>query len=205
MIFKPEATFDVLFIVSRLKAPLNGVTAPEIHLFAYLACILSLYGERPVDDWAYTFAGTASGSPFSPAISDAIETLERSGFIQQSDDVFTLTTLGTNEYELLRTLSQNAWREAYLTGACDSVLALPVGVLRDALSREPALERAAQLERTRQLLEDADLKSLYDQFDVLSEAIGVKITELMVPAVAWLSYLSQVPRQNSQKMSLQGA
>ncbi|MBK7829706.1 hypothetical protein [Nannocystis sp.] len=195
MIFSTEAVYDTLSLVSHLTEPLEGVRQPEVHLFAYLACVLSLYDGKPVADWGYLFAGTANGSPLSPALDASIEQLEASGMLSVTDDLLTLSEIGKQEYGIQQGLSQNAWREAYLTGACDSVLALPVGVLRDALSRESALDRAAQLATTRALLEDSDLQTLYDQFGALSEAIGVQVKELMIPAVTWLSYLSRLPRR----------
>lgn len=201
MTINSDAIFDTLSIVFRLREPLSGVTAPEVHLFSYLACILSLYDGKPVDDWGYLFAGTANGSPYSYAISEVIEQMLDSGFLQTSDEMLSLSDAGRQEYDIQQTLAQNTWREIYLTGACDSVLAVPVGLLRDALSREAALDRAAQLERTRPLLEDVDLETLYDQFGALSEAIGVQVRELMVPAVAWLSYLSRLPRSEASAAS----
>lgn len=197
MIFSTEAVYDTLSLVAHLTEPLEGVRQPEVHLFAYLACVLSLYDGKPVADWGYLFAGTANGSPISHALNTAIEQLEASGMISVTEEVLVLSENGKQEYEIQQSLSQNAWREAYITGACDSILALPVGVLRDALSREPALDRAAQLATTRALLEDSDLQNLYDQFGALSEAIGVEVKELMIPAVTWLSYLSRLPRREA--------
>ncbi len=188
----PDAAFDVLAITRYVEGILGNVAYGEFHLFAYLACLLSLYRRRPVTDWGYEFAGTREGSPFSHQIAEAVETLERSGLLTQEDRLFRSTDEGAAELEGWRTLGRNRSREEFLSGACSSALALPVGLLRTAMGREPSLSRAADVEGTRPLLERRELETLYAQFEVLSRAIGVEVEELSVPAVIWLTYLAQI-------------
>lgn len=187
----PEAAFDVLAIVAGLTPPFSEVLFSEVHLFAYLSCLLSLYDGQPVADWGYSFAGTREGSPYAHPLSDSIQSLYGSGFLIGDERLIQISEAGRQEYEFLCTLSQNIRRTEYVAGACASVLALPLGVVRAALSQEPALKRTAALAATRPLLESADQSVLYEQFEALSEAVGVDIHDLMVPAVAWLMYLSR--------------
>jgi hypothetical protein len=185
----PEATFDALSVVGHLELTLDRVLPSEVHLFAYLACLLSLYTGRPVSDWAYTFAGTAEGAPFSADLDDALSALRASGDLQGSTLGFELSERGRTEYDLLRDLSQNADREVFVAGACTSALALPVAVVRSAMFQEPALRKAASMQAARQLLEKVDLTVLYEQFGALSTALEGEVRDLIVPAVAWLTYL----------------
>ncbi|MCP4698062.1 MAG: hypothetical protein GY862_14590 [Gammaproteobacteria bacterium] len=46
----PYAYFDCLSISARLEKTLGSVFKGEIYLFAYLACLLSLYKKHPVSD-----------------------------------------------------------------------------------------------------------------------------------------------------------
>jgi hypothetical protein len=54
MQLNPDASFDSVFMASSLRRDTGTFAAAEIHLFAYLACILWLYRERSLADWGYT-------------------------------------------------------------------------------------------------------------------------------------------------------
>ena len=48
----PEATYDCLFVAHCLQVSNGSFASPEIHLFAYFACLLWLYERKAVADWA---------------------------------------------------------------------------------------------------------------------------------------------------------
>ena len=185
----PEATFDALAITASLRPTLGRVLPSEVHLFAYLSCLLSLYSGRPVVDWGYEFTSTAEGAPYSVSMDRAITLLRNSSDMESGPSGLSLSSTGVAEYELLRTISGNEAREKYVAGACSSVLAIPVGVVRAALGQEPALRRVSSLSSTRPLLQNVDLSVLYDQFEALSSALGPTVRDVMVPAVTWLTFL----------------
>ncbi len=62
----PYAAFDALQIIASLQSIYRNVAEAEVHLFAYLSCLLSLYSGQPVGDWGYDFAGTTTGSAVDP-------------------------------------------------------------------------------------------------------------------------------------------
>jgi hypothetical protein len=66
---------------------------------------------------------------------------------------------------------------------------MPVGSIREGLTNEPTLNRVNALGTTRQLLDGPGLEGIYQQFTVLSQAVGVDAQDLMVPAVVWITYL----------------
>lgn len=188
----PYASFDCLSVATRLERWTGSVTEGELHLFSYLACLLSLYRMRPVTDWGYQYVGTKLGAPYGPAIGEAIKDLIAAGLIDATDQVFRITSNGRQEYETLRTLVRNSQRDAYLEGACSSVLALPIGLVREAILQEPELSRSRRMPITRTLLEDGPgLNSLYEHFSTLSTYLGVDTDDLMVPSAIWLTYLAQ--------------
>lgn len=196
----PEATFDVLAIVAHLEPTVGRVLPSEVHLFSYLGCLLSLYSGNPVADWGYAFAGTVEGSPFSASVNEALGALRASSDLVGDGTGLALSAPGRNEYELLRTLGQNSHREEFLVGACSSVLALPVPVVRSALQQEPALRRVAAIAAPRPLLETVDLDGLYEQFKALASVIGAEVSDVMVPAVAWLTYLVHTAAKESKML-----
>jgi hypothetical protein len=188
-VINPYSAFDALAISVHMRPSLRSLAFGEMQLLSYLSCLLSLYRGQPVSDWGYRFTGTRDGSPFSPELSDALSALSISGSFKEELGLYELTDHGHSEYTLLRGLTQNSRREIYITGACSATLSLPIGLIRQALLQEPALKRTTTLGTARALLEGRDLEGIYQQFSVLSSAIGVELDELMIPAVSWLSWL----------------
>jgi hypothetical protein len=186
--------FDTLSIGVKLTDSLRSAGRSEIHLFAYLACLLALYETKPVTEWEYSFVGTQDGAPFSPDLNESIDALIRSGgLIPDSDatDFYATGAEGRTEYEALRGLDSLISRERYLEAACASLLSIPVGRVRMGLHREPSLSRVARGKPARQLLEGIAFDELYEQLKALSETLGDVVTDLLVPAVVWLSYLAK--------------
>lgn len=185
------AAFDCLYIGSHLEDALQNFAEAEIHLFSYLACLLSLYRQHPVSDWGYGFSGTRNGAPFAVELNNAIGALKSVGFVTSEGEYLKLSREGTAECAELSELSINAERIQCLEGACACLLTMPVGVVRDALSQEPMLKPSVRLNDARPLLAGPGLSLLYDQFSELSNAIGVQVSDLLIPATVWLTYLSR--------------
>lgn len=186
------ASFDSLSVCIKLEKVLKDVAVAELHLFTYLASLLSLYRKQPIADWGYQHTNTKVGAPYSHEVQTAIPQLVLSGFLSYTKDGFVVATIdGHEEYGFWVTLSQNRRRETFLEGACASVLALPVGIVRDAVLSEPELRSATAVDSTRTLLEGPGIELLYEQFAALNEAIGIEIESLMTPSVVWLTYLAR--------------
>ena len=187
----PYAAFDCLLICDSLEGLLGTIAIGELHLFSYLSCLLSLFEKRPAADWGYAFAGTQSGSPFSPEIESAVAYLKRDGLLTGDAEYVALTDQGRNLYRSIEPFSENKRRARFVEAACSSALAVPVGMVRYALSQEPVL-RAAATGSTRALEEGPGLQALYEQFGALATAIGFEAQDLMVPAVVWIKYLQHM-------------
>jgi hypothetical protein len=191
-VINPYSFFDSLSVVDRIGKVLGNATLLEVHLFTYLACLLALYRNEPVAEWGYSFVGTKMGAPYSREIETAVTCSVRNGFLNDSNSGFVLTERGMTEIQLLSDLSQNSLRQVYLEASCSTLLAFPVGIIREALFNEPGLKRTVMLSSTRPLLTGAPLELLYEQFSKLSQAVGVEIEDLMIPAVVWVAYLSRI-------------
>lgn len=189
----PYAVFDSLYITNRMQSLLGNVIRADVHLLAYLSCVLSLYKGNPVSSWGYQFAGTAQSTPYSPSIEHAIGALLEIGSFVEDNGYISVTWQGTDQYGELQWLGQNQRREPYLKGACSSILALPIDIVRRAINVEPELRGASNLASKRLLLDDSNpgFTLVYEQLDTLSRAIGVEVSNLMVPAVLWLTLLAQ--------------
>ena len=188
--FSQQSYFDALDVCRRLQETLGPVARAEVHLFAYLSCLLALYRSQPVSEWGYYFAVTPDGYPYSPDLDAALDILISSGDLQTDRDGYlAMSDYGAETLRELNTLGLFQPRTSFLEGACSSVLALPVGSIRDALSQEVGIRNALALSQSRRLPTDVGLNLLYAQFRALSEAIGVNVDDLLIPAVVWLTYL----------------
>ena len=191
----PYAAFDCLAVGVRLQRVLGDVAAGELHLFSYLACLLSLYRRRAVADWEYQFAATSAGGPFSAQVATAIEELRSVGLLRDEFPHLAVTEEGGVEYRCLSRLESNSTRDVFIEGACASILSLPVGAVRSAICQDPVFRTARDYGSSRLLLEGSALSSLYEQFSALSRAVGVGVKDLMVPAVVWITYLARLPEE----------
>ncbi len=185
-----SATADTLMIITRVQSVLRNATEGEVHLFAYLSCLLWLYRGNPVAEWGYDFSATPTGAPYSTAVGEATKLLRQHGRLYEDGESLRMTPAGNSLYDELKTLDHFKIRYPFIDGACSSLLGMPVGVVRDAVSKEPSLRRAGTVQRKRRLLQEPEMADLYEQFAALSEAVGVSMGDLMIPALVWLRYLS---------------
>lgn len=187
------AYFDTLSLSIRLQVALDQIAQLEIHLFSYLACLLSLYRGQSASEWQYDFAVTKQQPyPYSPDLDLAVRQLIRSGKLEEQDGYVTPDDSAKEDHEFLSKLSLYSSREEYLDGACSSLLVLPVGRIGSALNRDPDIQGAIALGQNRRLLTESGLDNLHRQFAALSTTLGVGVEDLMIPATVWLTYLSTV-------------
>ena len=191
----PSAYFDSLALCVRLQQRLTEPSEFEIHLFGYLSCLLWLYRGEPISAWGYSFTVTHQAFPFSAEMHDGIQMLQDSGMLLAQDQMyFHVTHHGQQEYDELRSLSVMHEHEPYLDGACSSLLTLPLGLVREALLREPGVGPAIALSQTRALFAEGDVDRIYEQFVALSTTIGVDVEDLMIPAIVWIRYLTEAQK-----------
>ena len=189
----PFAFFDCLAISTRLQDVLDAVAPAEVHLFAYLACLLSVYRGMPVARWGYSFAGTHNGSPFSPEVEMSKELLLRTGHATVTEfGYLQLTSSGCKEYELLASLTVNSQRIEYLVGACATVLTLPLGWIRAAITSDRQMRLAAELKTTRPLLTETAIDEFHEDFELLAAGLGADVPDLMIPAIVWLRSMKEI-------------
>ncbi|GGY34448.1 hypothetical protein [Streptomyces anulatus] len=185
----PEASFDALFVISRVSNEERLISALEIQVFVYLACLLGLYDKRPVSKWGYSFLSTPSAKLFSVDVINAIDFLAGKGLISSDGDTCRIAEAGKRELALWSDLSRFSDRIPYLDGATGASTAMPIATVQEGVSLEPHLSRVTKLNVSRDLLEDSGLVQVYAQFGALEKALGNPVPDYMVPAVVWLSFL----------------
>lgn len=184
-----EAKFDCLLIGSRLTR-LNGTFTPSgIHLFGYLACLLSIYKQYNASDWGYGFIGTELGAPFSMELSRAIEESLKLGYFHRSEQRLVATRFADDMLSDFLPLTFTKNRVECVGAACASTAGLSVGMVWHALSNEPDLSRAHTTPANRPLLENGAQHQLYSQFSTLRSALQNRGGDLRVPAMVWLTSL----------------
>lgn len=183
------AYFDCLSICDRLESAVGNADISEIHLFAYLSCLLSIYKQRPVSSWQYSFSVTRTGYPYSPELEEEFRTLVTRGCLDLKKRVVNITSTGRGEYEIMREFSINTERDRLVEAACSTALVMPVGMVRKAISVTPDIRQATELDRSTRLLDETAERDIYSEFEALRAVPGLNTTEIMLPAVVWLTYL----------------
>lgn len=190
----PSAYFDTLSLGNQIAELIGGVTRTEIHLFAYAACLLSIYEAQPAADWGYELVSTENGLPFSPDIDEAIDAGLNLGLLSMIDNLLVLTQDGKNELSELKQLEESGTRERYLSGATDSLLVFNPGNVREAFNHDPTIAFLRQGRRTDWLLTTPIVDRLYANFQQLKATLSYDAKDLTVPMVGWLKYLIQEAR-----------
>ncbi len=90
----PNAYYDCLAICVNLEKHLGNTSITEIHLFAYLSCMLSLFKENPVSMWGYSFSVTSTSHPYSADIDEEIINLINNDCLSRDNDHIKVTELG---------------------------------------------------------------------------------------------------------------
>jgi len=214
--WSPAATFDVLFQIAGLSRQADPSNI-ELHTFAYLACLMSIFRGRPASDWGYTFSAVPPTLPFSPAIESALADLIKGGFIEatvppgpknNTEVVLArhgITDRGRQELEIWRGLTMFSSRVAYLDAATKTAVFSSFPAVVNSLSYEPQLNAALLTDGPRMLLTSVTSAPLYEQFAALLEVLGSEHEELIVPASLYLNFLTQqAQEQLDQSLEVQG-
>lgn len=186
--FTPEAYFDCLAVLSNAPASVTPLSSRELHLFAYLACLLALFEGEPIADWGYEFALTSLGYPHSADFEAARGALVDAGMLAATEgDGFVASPRAMTELEALSSLSNLESRLRWLRAATDCALALPVGSIRYAVTARTDLVAATGSGHPRDLVTDLYVAQIHDERALIEAALGGESPDLLAPAVAWLS------------------
>lgn len=195
---RPGAGHDALYISGALSEFAGGAAAVELHLFAYLACLLSVYDGRPAEEWRYAFVATPAGAPFAEVLATETDRLRAAGMLLDEGPLLILSDDGRELLASLGELSSSRHRAPYLEAGCSTASILPLPTVAHAVAAEPGLQNALQAAAPRALLGDTELTLVDEQFGAVTEALTERAPDrgdLLVPAALWLTYLDATSRQ----------
>lgn len=184
-----NAHTDVVMLIGEAPRSVSPMSVPELHLYAYLGCLLALLEGVPVADWGYRFTVTREGIPFSADLETARDSAVQRGVIllQERKLIERGGERFDEDFKLYCELEQSARRRAWLRAAVQCALALPVGAIRDAVNRSPGVAEGLHEGRARVLFDYDDVESLYEEFETIRKMLGVKASLMLQPAILWLS------------------
>lgn len=189
-----SAGFDALSIARALELTVHGSTAAELHVFAYLACLLAYYEGRSPDEWAYDFSSTPAGSPYADVLAQETDRLRAAGrIIVDAAGVLALSSAGRSELKELRQLRSCSLRERFLEAACSVATLLPLPTVVDALAHDPQLQMALRHRSSRALMQPVGLALVDEQFSAIRLTLSQEVpsaSDLLIPTSVWLTYLS---------------
>ena len=129
----------------------------------------------------------SNGFPFSDTLNDAIVRHIQNGLFENKGEYFTISGRGTDEFNKFKDLSNFIKREELLNAACTTTILIPYAQTVRALLKEPNLKKQIELQNDGWL----DQMSFYPQFKEISEALGIKTQDLIMPAVTLINSLNQ--------------
>jgi hypothetical protein len=190
------AAFDALAVTAALERSAHGAAAAEVHMFAYLSCLIGIYNGDAPEQWRYDFMATPAGAPYAHVLEREVDSLRASGRLLDSGDLLVLSQVGSEELEELRSFPSLLARAPYVDAACATASLQPLPSIADALAQEPQLQEALGLHSSRELLTDSGLLLLDRQFRALRSALAERgsTSDLLVPAAVWMGYLAALAR-----------
>jgi len=191
------AAFDALTVTGALQRSAHGAAVAELHIFAYLSCLIGVYDGSTPRAWQYDFTATPAGAPYAHVLDREIDRLRASGRLLDCGDLLVLSHVGAEELEQLHSFPSLRARAPYVDAACATASLQPLPSVADAIAQEPQLQGALGLRGSRELLTDSGLLLLQRHFDVLKMALSEREgapKDLLVPAAVWVGYLAAVAR-----------
>jgi hypothetical protein len=183
----PEAFFDSISLSAKLDNFLDGFKLEEVHLFSYFSSILFLYKGNTATDWQYQYTITKEGYPFSSEIFEALTRHIQNGHIEQKENFYSITSRGIEELKTFKELSGFSKREPFLEAACTTSILIPYSQTQRALLNDSEFLKAKTIKNNSWI----DQSNIYGKFKEISEAVGVKTDDLIIPAVTWISYINE--------------
>jgi hypothetical protein len=188
------ATFDALALTSLLRTS-GPATNVDLHVFAYLACLMSIYDGRPAAAWGYQFSAVPPTLPYSTAIAQATDLALDAGLLREEKSVRSHFLAPTDEGDQLlgsmRALTVFRDRPKYLEASAATALLHTLPGVVNSVVTEPELAQSLNVDAPRLLLGRRTSQALYSQFQALSEALGDVESDLLVPASVYIRFLEQ--------------
>jgi len=186
-----EPYVDAIWLGQNMPSSLLPVSRIDMHLFSYLACIVSLLNGNAINSWRYRYTINDEGFPFSANFDEALSAAIRGGFFKDSLTGklnFNQRKL-SSELEILKSIHRpSAKRFDHLSNSLRAALMLPIGQIRNSVSQSVSTKEVyRKLDQRRFSFQDQDeIDSIYNEYRVVYEAFDEDPGELS-PLIVWIS------------------
>lgn len=185
---KPEASFDILFTLDRIKIAFPEVHMVELSSVIYLGYLLSVYDGITSDRWGYQFSQHKWGGPYGEDLAKTMEELTKAGYVNESDGRVSITEASAIILNTIKTLVNLQWRTKYLFAATDSVLSRTLPMALNAIQKEPMLSQMSSSNWRSLLGTGPSLDSLYEEVSALHQVLGENANDIWMASLTWLDY-----------------
>ena len=193
------ATYDILSLTIKLEKQLGDVSLDEIQMFAYLACILSIYDGQRANDWGYSFIKNEYGSPYNGNLQNIIDLFYQNDTLTFSNEYFKTNKVSIKKFEIIKKLIIYTEREQFLSASTKCIKFIPYSSVWQAIFKEPTLFIAKQNTDRKLLLdsEGASIHLLYEQFEYLRCALENNYKNLVIPALIWMTHNTEIKKDDN--------
>lgn len=144
---KPEANFDVLYLLSNTNKLYPQIHVWEIQGLCYLSQLISIYDNKDPNEWGYGFINHKISGPFSPDLNDVIYNNKYINH-EANEDIISISDKGNELLHLVLGMNTLKWRVKYLDACISASLTMPLPIIMNALTKEPMISQS-RLENSR--------------------------------------------------------
>ena len=187
-----EPYIDTVWLGLNMPRSLAPVSKIDMHLFSYFACVISLLGGRPINNWMYRYTITDDGFPYSADLDDAIDMSIKNGLFKIKPDntlAFQRNALEA-ELDLITNIrSSISDRFEFLRTSLRASLLLPIGKIRNSISVTDSSKNIYQtLNQGRFVFEDeSEISSIYAEYESVLDAFEDHNHGALSPLIVWIS------------------
>lgn len=179
------ARVDAAAIADALAISVGGASRSDLHLFAYLASMVSSQEGTAPSSWGYPFAGTSNGLPFAEALDYAIDRMVADGDLVDGIDGFGLSDWMRIRLDAAETGPSYGSRVQLIQDVANVAVFRALPSIGRAIREEPQLARSADIGAVR-LIDESELASTLMR---LMLAVRSQLPEdypPSAPAMLWL-------------------
>jgi len=176
---------DSFTVCSSLAISIGGATEADVHLFCFLASLVSTSQGSSPTSWGYTFSAAETGRPFSEPLAATLDEMLTNGQLVSTADGYIPSFAGEATLAIVGAGQAYTKRIELLKTVCNLSAVRGVPGIGRAVAGESQLARAAELRSTR-IIDGDELSRTLIQMSInaLDQAGGTYQGAL--PAFAWL-------------------
>lgn len=189
-----EAKIDCILLSAALCKENEQFMLSELHLFAYLACLVGLFQGWSVSQWGYAFWGTEDGAPFSDALQQEFDVLVECGAVLVTESLYRCESEQIRIADQLAVMSSMADRSGLIDASLSGLRFYGSGFVRNAMNSDPVLSNVRKAHSGRNLMIEEGMALLHSHFEKLRRVVPPGSSP-KVPSILWLATLGEVNKR----------